>query len=366
MKTHAIIPVFIPHAGCPHECVFCNQNEITAKAEPPSLEEADRIIRQHLETIRQNPSIHTVEVAFYGGSFTAIPPEKQLMYLKLAEKYKKRGEIDRIRLSTRPDYIDEIILERLASCGIDVVELGVQSFDEEVLRRSARGHDASVVFRSAELIRRYGIELGIQLMTGLPGDSYEKCMYSVEQTIHAAPSIARIYPTVVIRNTALFKMYQQGQYRPPALEETVKTVKDMYRRLTEAGIQVIRIGLKSTDLIRTENGSVVGGYHPAFRQLVESQIAREDLEAQLNGFVEGRVAFRSNSVSFSNMTGHQKMNRLYFEDKYPSLHIRYEQDNELPPLQYRVYRMPPLPAQSTVEKNDHLINTEIFYDTIES
>ncbi len=340
MKTHAIIPIFIPHAGCPHECVFCNQKEITARTRLPSAEDAEQTIRRYLKTIRSNPSICTVEIAFYGGSFTAIPPEQQLSYLKLAERYKKSGEIDRIHLSTRPDYIDERILDRLASCGTDVIELGVQSFDEDVLRRSARGHDAAVVFRSAELIRRYGFELGIQLMTGLPGDSYEKCMNSVEQTIRAEPSIARIYPTVVIRDTALFRMYQQGTYRPPGLVETVETVKDMYRRLTDAGIQVIRIGLKSTELIRAENGAVVGGYHPAIRQLVESRIAREDLERQLNGMTEGSVVLRANPVSFSNLTGHQKTNRRYFEENYPHLQIRYEPDETLPPSEYRAYRMP--------------------------
>ena len=341
MKTHAIIPVFIPHAGCPHQCVFCNQNEITARITIPSVADAERTIQTHLETIRRNPSIRTVEIAFYGGSFTAIPPDRQRLYLELAEKYKRSGLIDRIRLSTRPDSIDDEILDRLAEYGTDVIELGVQSFDEEVLRKSARGHEASVVFHSAERIHRYGFILGIQLMTGLPGDSYEKCMYSVEQTIKAAPAIARIYPTVVIRNTALFEMYQKGEYNPPDLSETLETVKDMYLRLTRAGIQVIRIGLKSTDLIRTEDGSVVGGYHPAIRQMVDSQIAREELEAQLNGQNEGRVVFESNPCSFSNMTGHQKMNRLYFAEKYPELIIRYKADDSLQPLQYRVRRISP-------------------------
>ncbi len=341
MKTHAIIPVFIPHAGCPHQCVFCNQNEITAKKEIPSIADAERTILSHLETIRRNPTVRTVEIAFYGGSFTAIAPDSQRLYLEMAEKYKRSGLIDRIRLSTRPDSIDDTILDRLAAYGTDVIELGVQSFDEEVLRKSARGHDASVVLRSAELIHHYGFELGIQLMTGLPGDSYEKCMYSVEQTIKVGPAVARIYPTVVIRDTALFEMYQKGEYNPPDLSETLKTVKDMYLKLTQAGIQVIRIGLKSTDLIRKEDGSVVGGYHPAIRQLVESQIAREELEAQLNGQKEGRVVFQSNPGSFSNMTGHQKMNRLYFAEKYPKLIIRYEADDLLLPHQYRVRRISP-------------------------
>ena len=149
MKSHAIIPVFIPHAGCTHACVFCNQKDITAREQPPSVEDAERIIRRHLATIRKKLSIRTVEIAFYGGSFTAIPPEQQRMYLKLAGRFRQSGDVDRIRLSTRPDCIDERVLERLTACGVDVIELGVQSFDEEVLRKSARGHGAEAVFRSS-------------------------------------------------------------------------------------------------------------------------------------------------------------------------------------------------------------------------
>lgn len=330
MKTHAIIPIFIPHAGCTHQCVFCNQNAITARLRAPSLDEADQVISAHLRTIRQNPRIRTVEIAFYGGSFTAIPMEQQAMYLALANRYKKSGEIDCIHLSTRPDCIDEAVLDQLAFYGADIIELGVQSFDEEVLSRSARGHSAAMVFRSAEMIRKSGFQLGIQLMTGLPGDSYEKCMYSVDQTIKIGPSIGRIYPTVIIKDTPLYQQYKSGVYQPWNLRETVLTVKDMYRRMTDAGIRVIRVGLKSTDLIRTEEGAVVGGYHPAFRQLVESEIAREDLEKQLSKEPKGSYSFRSHPTSFSNLTGHGKMNRLYFSEKYPYLTIRYEIDEQLP------------------------------------
>lgn len=339
MKTHAIIPIFIPHAGCTHDCVFCNQKAITARSEVPSVEDTDWIIRRNLETIRANPSITTVEIAFYGGSFTAIPMEMQKSYLQIASRYKREGAVDRIHLSTRPDAIDDEILDQLVYYGVDIVELGVQSFDQEVLRQSARGHDPDCVFRSSEMIRNRGITLGIQLMTGLPGDSREKCLYSAEQAILTGASIARIYPTIVIRDTALYSMYCSGSYQPPSLEETVRTVKDMYRRLTGAGIQVIRVGLKSTDLIREDNGEVAGGYHPAFRQLVEAEIAKEDLEKQLLELQPGegeRISFCSSPVSFSNMIGHKKSNRQYFSQRYPSFRIRYEVDRTLPPDVYMV------------------------------
>ena len=335
MKTHAIIPVFIPHEGCPHDCIFCNQKAITARTKSPTMQETEELIERNLRTIEANPNIRTKEIAFYGGSFTAIPIERQTAYLEIAERFKKAGRIDKIHMSTRPDYIDEKILDNLKAHGTDIIELGVQSFDPEVLRRSARGHTAEDVYKASDLIKSYGIELGIQLMTGLPSDTYEKCMYSAEQTVKIAPAIARIYPAVVLENTAMCRMYRRGEYVPPDLKQSVMTVKDMYRRLKDAGINVIRIGLKSTDIIKTEDGAVVGGYHPAFRQLVESEIAREDLENQLDGDTHGRVRFISNPVSFSNMIGNKASNRKYFAGKYPDLDIRFETDSRLEPFVYK-------------------------------
>ena len=180
MKTHAIIPVFIPHAGCPHDCVFCDQKAITARMEPPSPADAEDLILRHLDYIKKRPSITNVEIAFYGGSFTGIPMEEQSAYLQIASEFKKKGLVQKIHLSTRPDYIDEAILTNLKKYGVDIIELGVQSFDPQVLRLSARGHDPEAVRRAAELIHACGFTLGIQLMIGLPGDTYEKCMEILE------------------------------------------------------------------------------------------------------------------------------------------------------------------------------------------
>lgn len=332
MKTHAIIPIFIPHLGCPNDCVFCSQKKITARARPVAGEDMADTIDQYLKTI-SGRGIETVEIAFYGGSFTGIPVELQREYLSIAKSYKDCGLIQKIRLSTRPDYIDEAILDNLKRCGADIIELGVQSFDEDVLRLSNRGHSREAVYGSSRLIKDYGFELGLQLMIGLPGDTYEKSVRSSEEAVRVGPSIARIYPTVIIRDTELHKMYLRGDYKPPSREETVRTAKDMYRILTEAGIHVIRIGLKSTDLI-SENGEVAGGYHPAFRQLVESEIAKEQMEAQLDRLMPlsrdiSEIAFFSSSASFSNMIGHRKSNRSYFEKKYPHVRFTFHVDSNL-------------------------------------
>lgn len=330
MKTHAIIPIFIPHLGCPNDCVFCNQKKITAKARPLSKEDMADIIERYLPTI-SGRGIKTVEIAFYGGSFTGIPMDQQQEYLSIAKSYKDKGIIQKIHLSTRPDYIDDDILNNLKNFGVDIIELGVQSFDEEVLRLSNRGHNRDVVFTSSKLIQDYGFELGLQLMIGLPGDTYEKSIASAKEAVIIGPSIARLYPTIIISDTALYDQYQRGEYQPLSIEETIRITKDMYLILTNAGINVIRVGLKSTDLIR-ENGEIAGGYHPAFRQLVESEIAKEQLESQLIPLLSqsSEIAFYSSGASFSNMIGNRKSNRIYFEKKYPHVRFTFHVDTNLP------------------------------------
>ncbi len=330
MKTHAIIPIFIPHLGCPNDCVFCNQKKITARLKAPSREDMAATVDRYLTTI-SGRDIKNVEIAFYGGSFTGIPIKLQQEYLSAAKAYKDRGLVQKIHLSTRPDYIDDAILNNLKNFGADIIELGVQSFDEEVVRLSNRGHDPEAVFQASRQIQDNGFELGLQLMIGLPGDSYEKSIYSAKEAVKIRPSIARLYPTVIIRDTALHEMYMRGEYRPLSTEEAVRTTKDMYLILADAGINVIRIGLKSTDLINV-GGETAGGYHPAFRQLVESEIAREQLEYQLQPLLPGirEATFLCSPRSFSNMIGNRKANRIYFENKYPHVRFTFHVDSNLP------------------------------------
>lgn len=338
MKKHAIIPVFIPHRGCPNDCVFCNQKAITARQPNVSPEDVRNLIEQYLPTL-EGRGLETIEVAFFGGSFTGIPIEEQSAFLEVAAEYKHRGLIDRIHMSTRPDYITTEILDNLKAYDADIVELGVQSFDPEVLAASNRGHTVQQVYDACELIKDYGFELGIQLMIGLPEDSLEKCIYSAREAVKIGPSIARLYPTIVLEDTALSDMYHAGTYHALSTDEAVAITKEMYRILAGAGINIIRVGLKSTDLI---SGSGSGDdhteghtYHPAFRQLVEGEIAREDLEKQLQQILSENpglplhVDFSSNGVSFSNMIGNSRCNKEYFEQKYPDIHFRFRRDDSL-------------------------------------
>ncbi|MGI6731559.1 MAG: elongator complex protein 3 [Anaerovoracaceae bacterium] len=336
MKKHAIIPIFIPHKGCPNDCVFCNQKKITARTKPLDKEGVIETIETYLSTLL-NRDLETIEIAFYGGSFTGIPLKEQKSYLSIAKSYKDKGLINKIHLSTRPDYIDEKILEHLKSYGVDIIELGVQSFDEEVLRLSNRGHSKEIVYESSRLIKNYDFELGLQLMIGLPGDTHEKSIASAKEVVKIGPSIARLYPTVIIRDTALYEMYARGDYVPLSEEEAIHTTKEMYLILKKAGINVIRIGLKSSDFIDIKSDVGGGSFHPAFRQLVEAEIAKEELESQLIQLLANtnqeqeniRIQFFSNGPSFSNMVGNKKSNRIYFEKKYPHVRITFHVDHTL-------------------------------------
>ncbi|MCR5010643.1 MAG: radical SAM protein [Clostridia bacterium] len=333
MKKHAIIPIFIPHKGCPHACVFCNQNAITARTANVTPEDVRRIADEWLSTL-EGRGLEEIELSFFGGSFTGIPLEQQSAFLAVAKEYKEAGKIDKIHLSTRPDYIDEEILDNLKAYGADVIELGVQSFDPEVLRLSERGHGPEDVYRACDLIKSYGcFTLGIQLMIGLPGDSYDKCMESVRRTIEIGPEIARLYPTVIISGTKLCKMYEEGSYEPFLQEEMLRTTTDMYRKLTDAGINVIRVGLKASALINdSEDSRVVGDtYHPAFRQLVEGRIIRDKAEELLAQHLkdlpdENQLLITAGPGTFSSLIGHKAENKQYFADKYSRLRLIYRED----------------------------------------
>lgn len=342
MKKHAIIPIFIPHKGCPNDCTFCNQKKITARQKPVTIKDVEEIVETWLPTL-QHRGLETIELSFFGGSFTGIPIEEQSAFLSVAKKYKDMGKIDKIHMSTRPDYINEEILDNLIKYGTDTIELGVQSFDDEVLKKSKRGHNSKVVYESSKLIKDYGIELGIQLMIGLPGDSMESCIHSAKETVKIAPSIARLYPTVVIKDTELYDCFLKGSYVPIPQDEAIARTKNMYKIIDDAGIDIIRVGLKSTDIIN-ENGDILTNtYHPAFRQLVESELAKEQIENQLkllniDSSMQTKVDFFASSNSFSNLIGHKGSNKKYFSMNYPWLNIKYRVNTLLQDNEYKVYQ----------------------------
>ncbi|HSR04842.1 MAG TPA: radical SAM protein [Proteiniclasticum sp.] len=280
MRKHRIIPIFIPHVGCPHDCVFCNQAKITGQLredyEKITGEYVRETIERYLETIDRRET--TVEVSFFGGTFTAINLKKQKELLHAAEKAKEEGLIKYIRLSTRPDYISLPIMNHLKSYGVDIVELGVQSMDDEVLQLSRRGYEKNIVYQASKLIKDFGMILGHQLMIGLPGDTREKDFLSVRESIKMGPDLVRIYPALVIKDTEMEEAYMKGTYRPYSLDEAVEISALMMKQYEDHGIKVIRIGLQPTEEISDKADVIAGPFHPAIRELAESFLLVKRME----------------------------------------------------------------------------------------
>ena len=267
----AIIPLFVPHAACPHRCVFCNQRTISGEAET-SLDEVQRQIDTWLPRIR--PSRDN-EAAFYGGSFTGLPLPLQERLLAPAEALLEQGVVGSIRLSTRPDYIDAPRLEFLQRHHVRLVELGVQSLDDAVLCRAERGHTAAQVRQAVDLLKAYGFRTGIQLMVGLPGQTFASVRETAETVCGLHPDVARIYPVLVLEGTALADQYRHGLYEPLTLDEAVEQAAWVYDRLENAGIRVIRTGLQPDAELVRPGQLLAGPFHPAMGELVKSRLYRQ-------------------------------------------------------------------------------------------
>lgn len=301
-KNYYIIPVFVPHEGCPHNCVFCNQDRITGVRDKVDGTKVKEIIEEYYNTIKNKDA--TIEVSFFGGTFTAIKEEKQRELLSVAKRYKDLGIVDKIRMSTRPDYINDYILTYLKEYDVDIIELGVQSLNDEVLTAAGRGHTVEDVINASNLIKKYGIVLGHQLMPGLPKSNKEKDIDSAKLSIQLKPEIVRIYPSLVIKDTPMEIMYNRGEYTPYTLDLAVDVSKEIYSMYKKEGINVIRIGLQPTDTIN-EGGDIIDGpFHPAFRELVESSLLIDKIKQEII------------SDKFEILINSRDVSKLYAKKKY--------------------------------------------------
>lgn len=297
----ANIPIFIPHAGCKNDCAFCNQKSITGQNVPPSFEETEHIIEENLKTL----SNHDNKIAFFGGSFTGIGNDLMEGYLKIAYRYVKEGKVGGIRLSTRPDYIDDEILDILEKYSVTNIELGAQSLDDDVLKAVGRGHSAKQVEDAVEKIRARGIGLGLQMMVGLPEDSYEKSINTAKKIVACKAEETRIYPTVIIKNTRLAALYENGEYKPMSFDECVDTAADCYSIFFDNNVKVLRIGLQNSKELKE---SAVGGfYHDALGEIVYSRVVRRNAEKEKNAVIEYNRRF------LSKVLGQKRENITYFE-----------------------------------------------------
>lgn len=265
--SHSNISIFVPHKGCPNDCSFCNQRAISGQIVPAAAEDVAKAVDT---AIKYNIDPRNTEIAFFGGSFTAIEREYMLSLLTAAKHFSDIHGFAGIRISTRPDCIDESILETLKEYGVTAVELGAQGMVDSVLSANRRGHTAEDVRRASSLIKNHGFELGLQMMTGLYKSDFSKDEYTAREIIKLQPDIVRIYPTVVLKNTHLGYLYEQGEYKAPNTEESASFCAKLLQMFTENSIRVIKLGLHSSETV--ESDMIGGAYHPAFRELCEGHI----------------------------------------------------------------------------------------------
>lgn len=310
MKQY-VIPIFVPHLGCPNDCTFCNQKKISGQMKMITEDDVREKIEYYLNSFKEEGN---VEVAFYGGSFTGIDKEIQEKLLSSAYEYVKQGKVGSIRISTRPDYIDKDILKMLKKYKVKTIELGVQSTNDYILAKCKRGHTFEDVKKASKLIRRFGFVLGHQVMCGLPESTKLDEINTAKDLIKLKPKIVRIYPVLVIKNTKLAEQYAKEEYEPLTVNQAVERCKELSYMFNKAHIKVIRVGLQNTDNITSpeEDGSDVlaGPYHPAFGQLVEASMWYDSIVDEIKKVnakvMEVEVLVRGEDIN--NVIGHKKEN----------------------------------------------------------
>ncbi len=299
---HSNISIFVPHIGCPNRCSFCDQRSITGSHRAPNSQDVVDAVNKAVAHSGYNPS--TTEIAFFGGSFTAINRDYMLSLLKTAADFARRGLVKGIRISTRPDAIDDEILTILKENYVTAIELGAQSLDSRVLRLNNRGHSVRDVEKATEKIKSYGFEMGLQMMTGLYGDDDSKAVKTAEKIIALKPDTVRIYPTIVLKNTDLAALYADGAYAPQSIDSAVELCSRLLVMFKAAGISVIRLGLHSIE----EQSFVAGPWHPAFSELCFSKIYLDNALSALESKPFGRYNIYVAPSDISKMTGQKKQN----------------------------------------------------------
>lgn len=312
MKKEYIIPIFVPHLGCPHACIFCNQRKISGEQKDVRAEDVRKTIEYYLDNFKDDNKL--VEVAFFGGSFTAIDIDLQKELLEAANEYIQKGLVNGIRISTRPDAINKEILKMLKKYNVKTIELGVQSANNYILQKAERGHTFEDVKKASKLINRFGFILGHQMMIGLPESTSLDEINTAKTLIKLKPKIVRIYPVLVIKGTKLEEEYNNGNYEPLSVVQAVERSKEVAHLFNKKKIKVIRIGLQNTDEI-CEPGNktsqvVAGPYHPAFRQLVEAGMWYDVIVTKIKKFNTKvkQVQIRANPEDINNIIGHKKEN----------------------------------------------------------
>ncbi|MCQ2211107.1 MAG: radical SAM protein [Paludibacteraceae bacterium] len=328
---HSNIPIFIPELACPHQCIFCNQAKISGQQVIPQPEDIPSIVDTYLNTMNDG---REVEIAFFGGSFTGIPLDLQERYLQKAYKYLQEGKICGIRLSTRPDYINPRVIDLLKRYGVTTIELGAQSTNDDVLMASGRGHKSDAIRQAADMIHSAGFHLGLQMMIGLPHDTYERSRQTVEDIISLGADNTRIYPTLVIKGTQLAKLFELGRYTPLDLDTAVAWAKDFYLRFESAGLTILRVGLHASEELTHEKSLLAGPYHKSFKELMMTKIWAEILNKELNGISNKEIRLEVNPSQINFVWGYAGQNKKIFEEK--GLTVKLQGDSSLSKYEMKI------------------------------
>jgi len=393
---HFTIPIFVPELACPNRCVFCNQHSISGCQKQPEPDEVREIIQKHLGTIPEKDT--HIEIGFFGGSFTGIEPELQEKYLAVAKEFlvpeprwsslsdcdKQAGGVETtqqigaktagkhrihgIRLSTRPDYIDNEILTLLKRYGVTTIELGAQSLDDGVLQHSGRGHTVADVEKASAVILAAGFKLGLQMMTGLPGDTAEKSLRTAKRIVELGASCTRIYPTLVIRGTELEQRWRQGKYKPQSLDEAIEISARLLEIFHQAGVEVLRVGLHPSEGILNGTEMLAGPFHPSFRELVETFIWKHKLLPFLQQNPEGstiRIPVPTSALRYA--IGYDSSNRKMLEHYFSKVEFVVEEATDAGLPFIIADKRLPLPAKNTLKSIGrlHVLQTDgLVYKSI--
>lgn len=339
MKKEYIIPIFVPHLGCPNNCIFCNQKKISGQTKMVTAKDVEDTIEYYLKNFKDD--YRYVEVAFFGGSFTAIETKIQEELLEAVQPYIQNKKVNSIRISTRPDAIDKEILKRLKKYHVKTIELGVQSMNNYILSRCQRGHTVEDVKKASKLIRLHGFILGHQMMIGLPESTMQDEINTTKEIIKLKPKIVRIYPVLVIKDTPLAVEYEKGEYIPLTVTQAVERCKEVVVLFNQKKINVIRIGLQNTEEIsdpsKEASQVVAGPFHPAFRQLVEAGLWYDSILREIKKINTKviQVKILANAENMNNIIGHKKENIVKLKEVY-DVDVTVEASEEIKPGKFKL------------------------------
>jgi histone acetyltransferase (RNA polymerase elongator complex component) len=325
-SIHYNIPIFIPEAACPHRCIFCNQQHITEQQKQPSVSDVIATVERHLATISMDCE---KEIAFFGGNFTGLPIQKQTVYLQSVQHFLREGKVSAIRCSTRPDYISDQIVELLLSYNVKMVELGAQSFDDEVLKASGRGHTAEDIERAVNILKKHKMPFGLQMMTGLPSDTPEKSKQTAKKIVGLGAENTRIYPCLVIRDTELEQLYHKQLYKPQTMEEAVALCAELVVYFEQNKVNILRVGLHRSERFDCGLTLVAGPYHPSFNELVESYLWGCELKKSVHLGISENITIQVSKGASGFASGHKRCNRKWLEQYFKT--IRFIENKSLTP-----------------------------------